>query len=73
MSPVHTLKVDNPFNGLVAKQFDPPFDHQQDLTYVCAACRQRVHARDLGQVFHHETPGHRPIPPQEVRSAKRTP
>jgi hypothetical protein len=29
-------------------------------------CAQRVNARDLGQVFHHETPGHRPIPPQLV-------
>ena len=62
----HSLKLDNPFSGRIAKQFDAPFAHQRELSYRCGVCAQRVNARDLGQVFHHETPGHRPIPPQLV-------
>ena len=62
----HALKLDNPFSGRIAKQFDAPFSHQRELSYRCGVCGQRVNARDLGQVFHHETPGHNPIPPQIV-------
>ena len=62
----HSLKLDNPFSGRIAKQFDAPFSHQRELSYRCGVCAQRVNARDLGQVFHHETPGHRAIPPQLV-------
>ncbi len=63
---IHALTLDNPFSGRIAKQFEAPFAHQRDLSYRCCACGQRVNARDLGQVFHHETPGHRAIPPQLV-------
>jgi hypothetical protein len=34
--------------------------------YVCAACRQPVDMRDLGAVFHHEEPGHDPLPLAEA-------
>jgi hypothetical protein len=30
--------------------------------YVCKACGQAVDKRRLGDVFHHEEPGHAPIP-----------
>jgi len=30
--------------------------------YICKACGQAVDKRQLGDVFHHEEPGHRPIP-----------
>jgi hypothetical protein len=30
--------------------------------YVCKACDQAVDMRDLGQVFHHEVPGHKKLP-----------
>lgn len=63
---IRPLKLDNPFSGRIAKQFDAPFAHQKELTYTCGVCKQRVNARDLGQVFHHEQPGHKRIPPQEV-------
>jgi hypothetical protein len=29
----HSLKLDNPFSGRVAKQFDAPFSHQRELSY----------------------------------------
>lgn len=63
---IHSLKLDNPFSGRIAKPFDAPFAQQRELSYRCCQCGQRVNARDLGQVFHHETPGHSPIPPQLV-------
>lgn len=39
---------------------DEPEDEAEHF-YVCAACDQAVDRRDLGQVIHHETPGHKPI------------
>ena len=30
--------------------------------YACPKCGQPVDKRDLGQVFHHEVPGHEPLP-----------
>lgn len=30
--------------------------------YACPACGQAVDCRDLGAVFHHEEPGHEPLP-----------
>lgn len=63
---IHALKLDNPFSGRIAKHFDARISHRRELSYRCGGCGQRVNARDLGQVFHHETPGHRPIAPQLV-------
>ena len=40
----------------------PEVTSEADHFYVCAACKQAVDMRDLGQVFHHEEPGHQPIP-----------
>jgi hypothetical protein len=39
----------------------PPITSEADHFYVCAACAQAVDMRDLGQVLHHEVPGHLPI------------
>ena len=30
--------------------------------FTCAECGQAVDMRDLGQVLHHEQPGHGPLP-----------
>ena len=30
--------------------------------YTCKACGQAVDKRRLGDVFHHEDPGHEPLP-----------
>lgn len=37
-----------------------PVDEAEHF-YTCAACGQAVDMRDLGQVFHHEDPGHEPM------------
>lgn len=39
-----------------------PITSEADHFYVCEQCKQAVDMRDLGQVFHHEAPGHQPIP-----------
>jgi len=36
--------------------------------YLCQACQQPVDMRDLAAVFHHEEPGHGPLP---VKDAER--
>jgi hypothetical protein len=38
------------------------FGEEKEHFYVCASCGQAVDMRDLGQVFHHEEPGHKPLP-----------
>jgi len=42
---------------------DDPADERVHF-YVCKVCGQAVDMRDLGQVFHHEVPGHEPLPTQ---------
>ena len=61
------LKLNNPFSGRVVNY---PDLGDQTSVYRCLTCNQPVNARDLGQVFHHETHGHRPIPPQLVCSSE---
>lgn len=34
--------------------------------YLCKACRQPVDMRDLAAVFHHEEPGHAPLPVEDA-------
>lgn len=34
--------------------------------YLCRACQQPVDMRDLAAVFHHEEPGHEPLPAEDA-------
>lgn len=34
--------------------------------YLCPACQQPVDMRDLAAVFHHEEPGHTPLPAEDA-------
>ena len=34
--------------------------------YLCKACQQPVDKRDLAGVFHHEEPGHQPLPVEDA-------
>lgn len=34
--------------------------------YLCKACHQPVDMRDLAAVFHHEEPGHEPLPAEDA-------
>ncbi len=55
-----TKKTDNPGSGFVGVAAIEPEDETGHF-YVCAACGQAVDMRDLGQVFHHEEDGHKPL------------
>jgi activating signal cointegrator 1 len=53
-------RLDNDACGIVGTRLggDPP--NEAEHFYICAECGQAVDMRDLGQVFHHEEPGHEP-------------
>jgi len=42
----------------------PDLEDESQHFYVCQECRQAVDMRKLGDVFHHEEPGHEPLPVQ---------
>lgn len=42
----------------------PILADEADHFIVCAACGQAIDCRRLGDVFHHEEPGHKPLPVQ---------
>lgn len=54
-------EVDNPAKGITGKRIGGEPTNEADHFYVCAHCKQAVDMRDLGQVFHHEEPGHEPL------------
>ena len=35
---------------------------EEEHFYICKQCGQGVDKRDLGAVFYHEVPGHKPLP-----------
>lgn len=60
------MKTDNIATGIIGVAIDPETGKPLELEehehfYVCAACGQAVDMRDLGQVFHHEDVGHKPL------------
>jgi len=60
-------RTDNAGTGITGGPVDPDTGQQIDVPehehfYICADCGQAVDMRDLGQVFHHEEPGHSPLP-----------
>jgi len=54
------VKTNNICSGIIGKSVQPT-EKEEDEYYVCFECGQSVHMADLGQVFHHETKGHKPI------------
>ena len=60
------MKTDNAGTGIIGVLIDPEMGEPLEVEehehfYVCAACGQAVDKRDLGQVFHHEEVGHKPL------------
>jgi hypothetical protein len=60
------MNTNNPATGFFGVRVDPstgkPMEcAEHDHFYVCQTCGQAVDMRDLGQVFHHEEPGHGPL------------
>lgn len=55
-------KTDNTGTGITGKRVGGEPDDEAEHFYICAECGQAVDMRDLGQVMHHEEPGHERIP-----------
>jgi hypothetical protein len=54
-------KIKNPAKGIKGVRVGGEPKSELEHFYKCPACGQSVDMRDLGQVFHHELPGHEPI------------
>jgi hypothetical protein len=57
-------RTNNPASGIVGKRVGGKPVNEVDHFFVCPRCGQAVDKRDLGQVFHHEEPGHERWPEQ---------
>lgn len=56
------MKTNNIASGIFGVRVGGEPANEAEHFYTCAACGQAVDMRDLGQVFHHEEDGHKPIP-----------
>lgn len=54
-------KINNAGKGIIGHREGGDPENELDNFYNCKACGQSVDMRDLGQVFHHEDEGHKPI------------
>lgn len=48
-------------NGFVPVLLNGHSDNEADHFYQCPSCGQAVDMRKLGDVLHHEEPGHKPL------------
>ena len=55
------MKMDNVAVGIKGHRVGGDPENEEDNFYTCPKCGQAVDMRDLGLVFHHETPDHTPI------------
>jgi hypothetical protein len=54
--------MDERLQGIRGRLVGPEPADEAEHFYVCEACGQAVDRRDLAAVFHHEEPGHEPLP-----------
>jgi hypothetical protein len=50
-----------PYSGTQGKRLGGEPENELEHFYRCQQCGQQVDMRDLGQVFHHEEPAHKPL------------
>ena len=60
------MKINNPGTGFVGIRLGVDgmpmvVVNEADHFCLCNVCGQAIDRRDLGQVFHHDEPGHKPI------------
>lgn len=55
------MRTDNAGTGIVGTRMDKEVTDEREHFYTCDDCGQAVDMRDLGQVIHHEEPGHDPL------------
>lgn len=51
--------IGHPINPEAGEKID--VEIELDHFYTCKSCKQWVDMRNLGQVFHHEEVGHKPL------------
>jgi len=47
---------------IIGRRADGLAVDEEEHFYICKQCGQGVDKCDLGLVFHHEVPGHKPLP-----------
>lgn len=57
------IKVENPGKGIIGKPEDGEPGNELEHFHTCTTCGQAFDVRDLGQLIHHGTEGHKPITP----------
>jgi hypothetical protein len=55
------VPLSNDLESIVGKRIGGEPANEAEHFYECAACGQAVDKRQLGDVFHHEEPGHKPL------------
>ena len=55
-------RSDNVCTGITGERADGKTVPEEDNYYICDDCGQAVDMRKLGEVFHHEGAGHKPLP-----------
>lgn len=55
------IKVTNAAKGIKGQRVGGPSKNELGDYYTCAECGQSVFMGDLGEVLHHEEPGHKPL------------
>jgi hypothetical protein len=55
-------RTDNIASGIRGRRVGGEPTNETEHFFNCAKCGQAVDMRDLGQVFHHETDAHKPLP-----------
>ena len=55
-------RSDNACTGITGERVDGKAVSEADDYYICGECGQAVYMGSLGEVFHHEVPGHKRLP-----------
>jgi hypothetical protein len=55
-------RAKNSAAGITGRRKGKPVADEREHFYICEVCGQAVDKLDLGEVFHHEQPGHEQLP-----------
>ena len=57
-------RTNNIASAIRGRALDKPKGGSREHYEICPACGQAIDLRDLGEVFHHDIPGHKPLTTQ---------
>ena len=64
-------KIDNPGKFIIGRREGGDPESEVEHVQRCRSCGQNYDKRDLGQVVHHDTPGHEALPQSELEEVYR--